>query len=61
MNLRTFLGDQLVHDDWIRLKGEQELECTGLIHVSMQWIFSEVQFCKQAIQTFNEAIKLHEE
>jgi Ca2+-dependent lipid-binding protein len=58
-SLRDALGDQLVHDEWLRLEaGSQEV---GSIHLSMQWIYSEVEFCRAAITTFDEAIKLHEE
>ena len=28
--------------------------------IQVQWIYSEVKFCEQAIKTFDEAIKLHE-
>jgi Ca2+-dependent lipid-binding protein len=40
ITLRDYLGDQLVHDDWLKLKGNNQ--CKGVMHVSLQWIFSEV-------------------
>ena len=59
LNLKSLLLDQLVHDHWIRLKGD--LECTGNLHLQLQWIYSEVLFCTEAIKTFDEALNLHQQ
>jgi len=46
-----------VHEERVRIKSRDRGVPTGVIHLQAQWIFSEVSFCKQAIETLDQAIQ----